>query len=645
MNEFNAKDLLNMSVEDIWKLPDGHLMLICDDVKVETTNRRLIYCHYLMTIHRNYPRTPMLTTHFMGMKHLTSSTHLKLLSVIYKDCIHAYKNANNDLNVSEREKIWKLMYVAINDIYNNFIQKCDPYVTTMSAIDFIDVLANDEINEANANLLPTHNSINDVYDVIGDVLANDVSLKGNNIAEGAKLNIFNLKQVKQCVGPRGFITEIDSTLFKHPVTVGYATGMREMHDVGIESRSASKALVYAKDPLADCEYFNRRLQLLTQVVRHLWMGDCGSTHYMPWDVAPGELKIIEGMNYVEDGVIKMVEVNDQHLIGTTIHMRTPFGCVHKDRQTVCSTCFGEISHSIPEGTVLGHVSSTSIGKTVTGLVLATKHHDESSSLDAINLGEFYDKYLVVGADENTLRLSPSLKGTSVKICISSEAAKALPDINRIRNFDEIDVTRITEMSEVKFIVGDEADEGGVHEMYVPVSMGFRLGSLSGEALKYIKDNGTELDESGGYVIDLNHWPNTSPLFELPLKHINMVDYMNSVASIILASAQKHAMAKFDTTTEVIKMLSGVINTKITVNLAHILVVAYSTSAVNPKDGNYNLPRGGEDYEFVPYSALMNYRSLGAKMAHQEQAKIFLTPEAFVYKDRPSHPIDSLLLGK
>lgn len=645
MVKISARDLLNMDPESVWTIPDGAITLICDDIDIETTARRLIFCYYLLTIHRNYPTTPLLSTHFMGMDHFTSSTHLKLFSIIYKDCIYAYQNAGTPLSMMELEKIWKLIYVAVNDIYNTFIQKCDSYVTSMGALDFIEMLANDAINDANTSVLPTHQSINDVYDVIDNVLDTDESLKGNSIVEGARLNIFNVKQVKQCIGPRGFITEINSTLFKQPVVVGYAMGMRDIYDTGIESRSASKALVFAKDPLADCEYFNRRLQLLAQVVRHLWMGDCGSTHYMPWEVAPGELKIIEGMNYVEDGDIKMVKINDLHLVGKTIQMRTPFGCTHSDRQTICSTCFGGISYSIPSDTALGHVSSTSIGKTVTGLVLATKHHDESSSLDAIDLGEFYDKYLTVGADENTLRLSPTLKDLAIKIHISGEAAKALPDIYRIRNFEEIDVTRITEMSEVKFIIGKEEDEGGVHEMVVPVSMGFRLGSLSGEALQYIKDKGTELDENDGYIIDLSDWPNTSPLFELPLKHINMVDYMNSVASVILASAQKHAMAKLDTTTEVIKMLSGIINTKITVNLAHILVVAYSTAAVNPKEGDYNLPRGGEDYTFVPYSALMNYRSLGAKMAHQEQAKVFLSPEAFVFTDRPSHPIDPLLMGK
>lgn len=640
MVKLKARDLMTMDKDALWAIPDGDLVVVFDDGEVKTTSRRTIYSAYLWSIHRIYPKTPMLMRHHMGMSRISGGTHTKLLGVIYKDCVRTYQQSGVDLDL---EAIWKLMYQTVNEIYTDFIQRLDAYVATMSALDFIEILDHPVIKEANHNVRPTQQSIDETYDLIEQTLRKDPALNDNAIAEAVRSSLVSMSQVNQCVGPRGYVTEIDSTIFRTPITVGYAHGMRRLYDTMIESRSASKALMFAKDPLAECEYFNRRLQLLAQVVERLAPGDCGTNHYMSWEVQPGELAALDGIHYVENGEIKTIHSDDHHLVGRVLNLRTPFGCQHSDRQTVCATCFGDISYSIPTGTVLGHVSAIAIGEIVTQLVLSTKHLDASSVIDVIDLGEFYSKYLVTGSEGNTLRLSPQLKNVPVKIVLGAEAAKSLIDVKRIQNFEELNVARITEMSGVTMLVGSE-DNGGVHEMAVPVSMGSRLGSLSGAALKYIKEHGTTLDERGNYVIDLCDWENTASLFVLPLKHINMFDYMVTIASVILSAGGKQSLASCETTAEAIKMLMGLINTKLTVNLAHIMTMAYATTALDPKGGDYRLPRGGESFSFANYGDLMFYRSLGAAMAYQDQAKPFLQPDTYVLRNRPRHPMDALLMG-
>lgn len=644
MQTLNARDLLTMSREDLWALPDGKMTLKFDDGEMETTTRRTIYCAYLWTIHRYYPKTPLLMEHHMGMERVSGKTHLDLLGNIYR----AWYYSHQDDNTVHREDVWKMMYQIVNEIYNDFIQYLDAYVSTMSILDFVDVMDSPDIKKANDTVVPSQKSIDETYDVIKKTLMEDKSLTGNGIAEAVRSSMVDIKQVNQCVGPRGFVTEIDSMIYKQPITVGYAQGMRKLYDSMIESRSAAKALMFAKDPLAKCEYFNRKMQLVAQVVETLVPGDCGSNHYLPWTIEPGELKSMEGIHYVDNGEIKTVHSKDFHLEGQTLNLRTPFGCTHPDRQSICEICYGEMGYSIPKGTVPGHVAAIAIGEKTSQLVLSTKHVDGSSNVDEIDLGEEYSKYLVPGAEQSVLRLNSDLKGKPVKLVINAEDAKSLPDIHNLKNLDEINLARITEMKTVKIRIGDERSEDGVEEPTVPVSMGSRLGSLTPMALYYIKEYGYNLDQkTGDYIVDLKHWDFGISLFELPLKHINMLDFQDQVESAIFSGAsgdKSLGLKRFDDPTEAIKSLLALITSKLSINISHIIVMAYSVAAVDPKNGDYRLPRGGEDFAFSRLNELVINRSLGAMMAYQNQEKAFLRPETFLISDRPRHPMDPLLMG-
>lgn len=635
-----ARDVMALSKEQLWALPEASkLSLTFDDGTIQTTVKRTIYCAYMWNVHRKYPKTPLLTRHHMGMSRVSGKVHTTLLEQIYRDWYDTYRN-EADYN---REDCWKLLYETVNEIYNDFTQQIDHHVATLSILDFLEVLDTPDIATANAGVVATQKSIDDTYDVISKSLMEEPSLKHNAIAQAVRSSLVDIKQVCQCVGPRGFVTEIDSTIYKKPIVVGYSQGMTSLYDSMIESRSAAKALMFAKDPLAQCEYFNRKLQLVGQVVAALAYGDCGTQHFVNWKVESSELKVMDGIHYVDNGEVRAIGPTDHHLIGQTLQLRTPFGCIHPDRQTVCETCYGQLAHSIPDGTVPGHIAAISIGEKTSQLVLATKHVDGSSKVDDIDLGEMYSRYLMPGAEDNTLRLSRDLKGLKVKIVIPADGAKSLPDIYSIRNLEEINVARLTEMADVVFQVGDEEDEGGMHEISVPVSMGSRLGSLTSAALYYIKDRGYGVDEKEDYVVDLTAWDSSLALFELPLKHINMLDYQDSVESVILSVDDKHGLSRFEDPVDGIKHLLGLISSKLTINLSHVMTIAYAVAAVDPKNADYRLPRGGEDFKFVPISELMNNRSMGAMMAYHGQEAPFKKPETFIIKNRPRHPADPLLI--
>jgi hypothetical protein len=644
MNEYNARDIMALPKEALWALDNvrGRIIVNFDDGPLETSMRRTIYSAYVWEIHRQYPTTPLLKEHHMGLRAYSGKAHAMLLENSYRSCFFAnYGQENFDV-----EELWSVMYKIVNDIYCDFNENCSEYVGSLCILDYIELMRHPDIVEANQNIRPTQKSIDECYDKVTSVLENDPSLANNMIARSVRSKIVDIKQVLQSVAARGFVTEIDSSIFPKPITVGFAKGFSHLYDSLIESRSASKALMFAKDPLAECEYFNRKMQLVAQVVDTLVAGDCGSNYYLPWTVEAGELAAMEGINYVENGQVFTLKSTDQHLVGKTLNLRTPFGCKHNDRQTVCETCFGQTAFSIPRATNLGHVSAIALGEKVSQLVLSTKHVDGSSQVDEVNIGEYYADYMIPGSEDNTLRLSPRLKDVPLKLVIPAEAAPGLPGIGNRNDIDEVKLGTISELIEITFQIGDQNDVENYKELKVPAAMGARRGSLSRQALWYIYHNDFQLNDRGDYILDMAKWDNTLPLVELPLKHINMVDFKNEIEAFILSADRKAglAAAAHAIPTDALKAFLALVSTRLNINLSHIMIMAYSVSVVSRKENDYRLPRGGEIFEFAPITEIMNHRSGGVMMAYERQEQWFMKPETYVLKDRLRHPMDNLLLG-
>lgn len=652
-----ARSLLPLTPEDLWLglgATNESVVVVCDDGEVKTTNRRLVYCAVLWRLFNVYPKAPILITHTLGMERLTKSKHLELMGSIYKSIYDTYHNEPN----FDRQNVWKQMYEITNSLYNESICYLDRYVETLNILDLLEVVDNPTIREANDTVQPTQKSIDETYDVIKTTLENDLSLRGNVLSNAVRTKMLDIKQVNQCVGPRGFVTEIESTIYPVPITVGYIHGMHRLYDSMVESRSASKSLMFQKDPLQESEYFNRTLQIYAQVVRHISPGDCGTHHTMSWFIEGSELRFMDGINYVENGTVKTIRKTDKHLIGKTLNIRTPFGCIHPNRQTICETCYGEIALSIPTGTNPGHVAAISIGEKISQLVMSIKHVDGSSAVDDIILGEEYDKYLTPGSDNCSLRLSSDLKDVNVRIVIPSKYADRLLDVRKVNIDDSTNIKMFSELPYITFMLGDENSEDGLLEVRVPTAMGSRRGSLTQKALLYIKHQGITLDVNGDYVVDLSQWEPSVALLKLPLKHLNMLDFQNSVKKFILSISKskddqvnaftlngKISSREYATPVEAIKAFHALVTSKVDISLSHTICLAYAVSAVDPKNFNYNLPRGGENFSFVESSRLMNGRSLSAFMAYELQEKPFKRLTSYTFKDRPSHPMDSLLLGR
>lgn len=652
---YTAREVCHWDKERVWGLADGPLTLVLDDGQIETTARATIFSYYLWVFHRKFPRTPLLQRHHLGNRQVEKGMELKLLGAGLFDCKDTYGTA------VDMEELSLIAYQTVNEVYNDFTTRLKAYVSTITILDFVEAMEHTEIKRANDTAEPTQLSIDHAYHTIRDTLMKEGELPGNTIARMAKSGLVSMGQIQQCIGPRGFLTDIDSNIFRRPVLTGYTYGMHTLYDSLVESRSASKALEFAKDPVAESEYFNREMQLVASTLARLHRTDCGSKEYILFRVRSGDLKKIAGKYHLlDDGSYEAVKESDRQLIGKVIRMRSVLKCQHPDSYGVCSVCFGELALSIPHQTNLGHVCVTVMCEKISQNVLSTKHLDGSSKVDDFEVSEYDRRYIRAGTDvsiqkkalreevesSTVIKLAERLAGMKVWLTLAETQAANLSDID-YHDVNKLSPSNVTQLTEVNITV-EESDE--VREtVTVPVSMGARHSWLTAEALEYIKERGYKLSERGSYVIDLTGWDVDLPLFQLPLKHTDMVQYMKTIKSFIMAAGEParsktaKTLRDYPTVDRGLVEFYNLISSKLTVNIAHLETIILSAMIRSESEMDHRLPRPIVEGELGSYRRNMELRSLGAAMAYERQAKRLTDIRSFTVKKRPDSVFDSLLM--
>ena len=669
MVTYQARELLFLQKEQLWALPLGPCIVVFDDGELQTTTQRTIFSVYCQEFHRLFPDTPLLKDrHHIGSERLETGTHLKLVGNSFWDAYDSETAQGRHFNI---EQLCRRIYEITNEIYNDFTYRLEAHVSSINLLDFLDVINQKDIKEANDSVKPYEASITKTYGVIEDTLKDPKQLVGNPIAEAVKSNLLSLGQVLQCVGPRGTLTDIDSTIFPHPILTGYVKGMKGLYESMIESRSASKALLFTKDPLSDTEYFNREMQLLTATFKSVHgtyssnyvspsvrdklksISDCGSKKYRTVHLTASEFPQYVGKYHVsKDGSLLPIRKQDRHLIGKKVKIRSVFDCQVPDREGVCQTCFGELSLSIPAQTNIGHLCASTLCEKVSQAVLSTKHLETSSNVDELQLDCFAEQYIRIGNDPNTIGISHRLAKSNIKLVIASDEVPNISDVRYVNDVEQLTLSQVSEIRNITLIVEDK--KGNKDTVSLPVSIGSRFSSFNHRMLKYLKTHGWNLTDSGDYVIDLCDWNPDHVIFELVMKHVNMIDYMKSIKRFMMASYQKDSLRQYQDPWDGLMAFHEIVSNKLKVNIAHLEIIIHSARkrAIEELDETGKasvyvpyedkVPTGNEVSVFTPYNDHMKRRSLGALFAYERQSPLIYDILSYNIKDRHSHPLDEMV---
>lgn len=652
LRKIKARTLLKYPTDSLWEMLTGRFILIFDDGEIETDAKSTLYSSYGWDFHREWPETQMLMKHHVQVvlkgKRLGANTHLKLLGNIHWSVYDAYRGNPNWTDVELRDILAEKVYRLTNTIYNDVAIRTEEYVTSLNIRDFIGVIRHPKIHETLGKLKPLQSSIDEAYKVVRGILNDEGELQNNSLAKAVKSKLVNENQVNQCVVVRGYLTDTDSNVFPHPVMRNYTTGIRSMHDSMIESRSASKALIFSKEPLQQAEYFSRRLQLMSQTLRNLHHCDCGNTHYARWKVRPpnpeegfkGDLQNMAGKHYIDPDTKekKILTASDTHLYGKTIEYRSVLHCRHPDPYGICSECLGQLALSVPEGTNIGQMCSTSVTQKSSQNVLSVKHYDGSSVVDAVEVDPMFQKYLGVAIDKNSYVLNEKLKGKKIKLIITPDSAMGITDIMEDIPIESLNITRISEMKSIAIQVDDEPI------VDIPVNLDRRLASMTYAFLRYIREKGWNINDLNNYEIDVSDWDFTKPFLTLPLKHFNMSDHSKDLAQMLESSIDQLRERDTNVSPESFLVdLFDLTNSKLNVNLAVLEVVLYGIMITSAEKEDYSLPKPWTERGLGVMKRTMSRRSLSSAMAFEGHKDVITDPTSFNLTNRPDHPFDAILM--
>lgn len=642
-----ARDLLHLPEDTIWEMfdkPKYYVDVQFDDGVATVKGRAIIFTYYIWAIHQMYPLTPLLKEHVISGI-FNTKTHLDMLSkVIMEACYDVY--ADKGINV---EVLAKHAYDITNKIFNVFSIRLEEYVTSLNALDFVEVLENPVINNIRHQMFENNGygefNPDASNNKIEKALLEEPSLAHNTIAKISRSGLVRMGQIVQCIGARGSATDIDQRIFLKPILTGFATGLTELGDMMKESRSASQSKFYQKDPMRKSEYLNRNIQLSSAKLYQIHYSDCGSKDYLPININTKRLlKDMDGISYLDEetNTEKVIRPNSTHLIGKLVKIRSLFTCKHPDRYGVCVKCFGELGINIPEYTNLGHVCSAETQSKVGQLLLSNKHFIASAVAVALWLDDYTKNFLATGKGDSYLYLSPKLKNSTIKLIVKESQATNLGDIFAVDNVNTLVPYRLSEITNVEF----ELQNGETLTRYpVTVANDVRTASFTMQTLRYLRDHKWEYDESGNFIIDLSDWNFDKPLFELPQKHFSTLDYMLNIEGFIKGSStrgRKSIMA-YETHSALIMAFHDLVSLKLDVPLSYLQAIALSTMVQSRTERDYRLPMPRSEGMPTHYKQLMDLSSLAATMAYQGQTNALFSCASYILKDRPPHPLDWLLL--
>lgn len=659
MVKINAREMLRFTTEELYELLTnvGPMTVVLDDGELETTGIMTAFSSHAWVFHRKFPKTPLLKKHHvkgvLKEKRYSADTHLVLLGNALDAAYEAHKGEPD----ADRDNLALMLCLARDAIYNDSIYRFERFVGSFDIVDYIEILDQPEVIQYKAELNaiePTEKDIENAYDILDKVMMDRNRMKHNPVVLSYQSRLIRAGQLKQSIGPRGFVTDTDSHQFRYAIKRGYVEGIRDMYGSLIESRSASKSLEFSKENLRGAEYFSRKLQFACMAVERLHAGDCGTTELMPWIVQGkqvddegnvlwgGDLPLIAGVHYVDDkGVLHTIREDDTHLIGKHINLRTALGCAHPDPNGICTTCFGELSLQVPAHTNIGHLCCVTMTEPSTQSVLSVKHEDASASIEPIVLSDLDQRFLKTTRDRQSYLLHDRLAKLSPKLVIHHEDAVALSDILAVQRIEDFNISRISEIPTVSI----QYVEKGVQQAHsAKVHMGKRKSSLTYAFLNFIRSAGWTYTEAGNYLIDLTGWDYTQPVFTMPPRHFNMADHSKEISSLLQATKdQMQARDKTVTQSAFLDQFFKLVNSKLKVNIAPLAVIIKSLTIISAENRDYRMPKPWTDKGIAVYSELMMSRSMGPLMAYQGHYNALTRPESMVFTNRPDSVFDAMIM--
>ena len=661
---YNVRELLALTSRELDQvIEDGDFHSVVFDngeVLDLCTKAETKYSHWFWEIFKHYPEAKVLPKHHLchvlkaGGKELGTGTHLELCTSILKQVVGDY----NLFLPESKEPLLELIYQTISDVMGFLALETEAYVISIDILDFVEIAHHPKVMAYKEEAKANPEKIFYAYEAILKEIKTNPVFDENGLAKAVRSNMVKMNQVMQCVAFRGLPSEVDGTIFKHPVWGNYVDGMNKFYDLVADSRTAAKSHFYSDSALKDSEYRARKFQLNAVYLERIAYEDCNSTDHIVWKVQgkkydsagtetyPGDLPMLIGKYYkvnLDDQSYNIIQGNEEHLVGKTILFRSVVDCKHRDPHAACHVCAGYLSQNISRFANVGHLGSVTLSKDFTQNILSIKHVNMSAVTLRIFLGDFEQKYLNTGSRGEGYYINKPARGEKVYLSILSDEAPGLLEVKPgDESYLQLSLPRISQVSTIQLTIAKTVGGQEVREV-VPLDVRIKANRpmLTHEMLGYLSRKGWEVDEDNNFVFDMSEWDFGKPILILQGKEESFVDLADEVKRMVQSSQKDHRKRiQANAHRVLLQELFDVVNRKLRINILSMEILIYGLMTASDK--SYALARGSSNPVLGIGDTLTMHRSLGAAMAFQGHESAIFEPTYFYKGKRPDSPMDVFL---
>jgi len=631
-----TSEVLNFNELTDMKYVDGSEMLTPTELVINVIIFKL--CSVLrMPIKNRYSVTSYYVNGFLNKRSISSA-----YSAILDDFL-MYHNQDIDYRLEELATVTIMR--GFNEIYNDVALASRRYDGSVLLTELLDIQMEPKLMESikflNDNPKPEY--VNSVFDTLKDIIFSK-EYRQNGVAIAYLSETVSPRQLNQCLGVRGFASDLDNRIYQTPIATSYALGMRNIEDAAKESRGAAIALKNSTDAITKSETFARETQMITEIIDTLSRDDCGAVDGLVFHVRPpgltdanekfsGDLKGIVGQYYkykIEDPWT-LIKPGDKHLFGKTVILRTALSCKAKHKNTICIECYGKFGYHIPAGFNVGHWSCSKMNEPASQSLLSTKHYLVSADGGVtIMTGEDLDFFRTDRHNKIYLNLDMR-KYKEIRLLVPEEA---LSGLTNIQDEDTLLSAEIWNVSHVKEFTLELVSNDGVHTKHtVRLSKYAKTGVFSNIFVSHAIKRYEHVNKN--YTISLKGFNTKKPLVLVPDVVFDYSEYNKELRKVLQDSKTREG-EKIYTAGQLTKALYNLINIKLYAHVSALATIAYAMTAEDVKNDNYKLVRG-VDAPIATASTLLNKRTLALSLAYGKVDTLFKV-DVTNQDDTETHPL-------
>lgn len=571
---------------------------------------------------------------------ISADKHL-MTSGIYGATEHAKRETEICRSLEEygytREELGHDIISTVMDAHNMCYTHLGQFVRTMDIFAIADTVLQDEVTDLctmdygdleDKQIKRMEREFNEKAEVMFKTLSGDTI--SNNVFRAPLLcGALKKGQFYQFVLSAGPRTDTDDRIFLRPVVGSFLSGMRDIKDLAIESRSASKATHYQKTQMSNTQYQNRKFHIQGSAMWHLYPGDCGSKVFMTYTPTKENVKHFVGKFYL-DGTGRLIELTKERfndVVDKVVKFRDVIGCNYVDGY--CEVCGGTITKSFSRNGNVGFLSNVNTGAPVAQQVLSTKHLISTDAAEYEVPSEFGE---IFSATMNNVFIRQAHKNKLNSLAIGFQM-RDISKLNDLKYIDADNDLHAEYYTDIKYMyLGRVREDGAVLKISPRVSMSSDTKTyphLSPEILNIIRNTPEDITIQNGIAwLLLRNVDVEAPVLQCTVVNNSIKQFVGQFANLIAKDVERYTSAN-----DFMRDLTKLIWSRVGTHITHISCLARSCMVTSKKDFHVPIVTDPDNVMFGTLGKIIPMRSIGALMAFERYNLVTNKPVTYITPKR------------